>query len=481
MAFFDKPISDVAAEIRAGKASSAEIVGRSLDLVAGRDGEFNSFITVCNDAALSRASEIDALPASKKESMPLCGIPVAIKDNICTDGVATTCASRMLEKFVPPYSATVVELLEKAGAVVVGKTNMDEFAMGSATENSYFGPTRNPRDPKKIPGGSSGGSATAVGAGFVPAALGSDTGGSIRQPASHCGVVGLKPTYGRVSRYGLVAFASSLDQIGPMAGDVRDIGLALSVISEPDGRDSTCAGKRFVDSADNYSGDVKGLRIGMPSEYFGEGLSGEVRASIEPVIEHFRGGGAQIVDISLPNVKYAVATYYIICAAEASSNLARFDGVKYGFRAEGAKTLGDMYSATRAQGFGPEVKRRVMLGTYVLSSGYYDAYYLKAARVRTLIANDFANAFKSCDVVISPAAPVPAFDIGEKADDPLQIYLMDIYTVSANLAGIPGMTVPCPVPSGGLPVGAQFMAPMWREDLLLKVGYAVQTFAQERG
>jgi len=478
MAFFDRPISDVAAEIRAGKASSADAVGRSLGLIDGRDGEFRSFITVCGESALARAAEIDALLPSKKESMPLCGIPIAVKDNICTAGLTTTCASRMLEKFVPPYDAAVVEALHKAGAVIVGKTNLDEFAMGSATENSYFGPTRNPRDPKKIPGGSSGGSAAAVGAGFVPAALGSDTGGSIRQPASHCGVAGLKPTYGRVSRYGLVAFASSLDQIGPMAGDVRDIGLLLSVLSEPDGRDSTCAGKRFVDSADNYSGDVAGLRVGMPVEYFGDGLSGEVRSAIEPVVENLRSRGAQIIDVSLPNLKYAVATYYIICAAEASSNLARFDGVKYGFRADGAKSLGDMYAATRARGFGAEVKRRIMLGTYVLSSGYYDAYYLKAARVRTLIANDFENAFNSCDVVISPASPTPAFDIGEKSDNPLQIYLMDIYTVSANLAGIPGLTVPCPVPSGGLPVGAQFMAPRWREDLLLKAGYAVQVMGQ---
>jgi aspartyl-tRNA(Asn)/glutamyl-tRNA(Gln) amidotransferase subunit A len=474
MTFFDRPVSEVAADMRSGKASSREAVAHAIGLIEERNGETNAFITVCKDAALRRAEEIDRLGADEKKSMPLCGVPIAVKDNICTDGVRTTCASKMLEKFVPPYDAAVVEALKSAGAVIVGKTNMDEFAMGSATGNSYFGAAHNPHDTRKIPGGSSGGSAAAVGGGIVPLALGSDTGGSIRQPCSHCGAVGIKPTYGRVSRYGLVAFASSLDQIGPMAGDVRDVGLLLSVISEPDKRDSTCAGRRFVDSPDNYSGDISGLRVGMPAEYFGEGLSCEVRSSIEPVIESLKSRGAAIVDISLPNVRYAIAAYYIICAAEASSNLARYDGVKYGFRAEGAKTLGGMYAATRAQGFGSEVKRRVMLGTYVLSSGYYDAYYLKAARVRTLISRDFESAFKSCDVIISPVSPTPAQDIGEKADDPLQIYLMDIYTVSANLAGIPAMSVPAPAAPNGLPVGVQFMAPQWREDVLLRAGYAVQ-------
>jgi aspartyl-tRNA(Asn)/glutamyl-tRNA(Gln) amidotransferase subunit A len=478
--FFDRSISDVAAEIRGGGLSSRGVTERALGLIGGRDGGLNAFISVCGEAAMRRAGEIDALPPERKKEMPLCGIPIAIKDNICTAGIKTTCASRMLEDFVPPYSASAVEYLEAAGAVVVGKTNLDEFAMGSATENSYFGPTRNPRDARKIPGGSSGGSAAAVGAGLVPAALGTDTGGSIRQPASHCGVAGLKPTYGRVSRYGAVAFASSLDQIGPMAGRVRDIGLLLSVISEPDKRDSTCAGKKFEDSADYYRDDASGLRVGVPAEYFGEGLSGEVRSSVERSMGVLKSKGAEIVDISLPNLEYAVAAYYIISAAEASSNLARFDGVKYGFRAGGAKSLAEMYSKTRAQGFGPEAKRRIMLGTYVLSSGYYDAYYLKAARARTLITGDFEAAFKSCDVVISPAAPAPAFDIGEKTDDPLQVYLMDIYTVSANLAGIPGLVVPsAPMAcanapaSGGLPVGVQFMAPKWREDLLLRAGYAV--------
>ncbi|MDR0330123.1 MAG: Asp-tRNA(Asn)/Glu-tRNA(Gln) amidotransferase subunit GatA [Chitinispirillales bacterium] len=476
MPFFDRPIADAAADVRSGKGKSIDAVSRAFGLIEERDKGINSFISLCKDAALKRAREIDALLPSDKKDMPLCGIPVAIKDNICTEGVATTCASRILEKYVPPYSATVVEALEEAGAVVVGKTNLDEFAMGSTTETSYFGATKNPHGDGKIPGGSSGGSAAAVGAGFVPAALGTDTGGSIRQPCCHCGAAGLKPTYGRVSRYGAVAFASSLDQIGPIAGDVRDIGLLLSVMSKPDKRDSTCAGNQFADSEEHYTGDVSGLRVGMPKEYFGEGLSDEVRSSITPAIENLKSRGAKIVEVSLSGLKYAVSAYYVLCTAEAASNLARFDGVKYGFRAEGAKTLAEMYAKTRARGFGAEVKRRIMLGTYVLSSGYYDAYYLKAARVRTLITNDFVNAFNSCDVIISPVAPTPALGLGEKTNDPLQLYLTDIYTVSANLASIPAMSVPCPPTKAGLPVGAQLMAPRWREDLLLKIGYAVQMF-----
>jgi len=473
MAFFDKPISDIAADVISGHESARNLCARAVDLIGGRGKELNAFITVCGERALKRAEEIDSLPPGAKKDMPLCGIPIAVKDNICTEGIKTTCASRILENFVPPYSATVVEALEKAGAVVIGKTNLDEFAMGSSNETSYFGLVRNPCNPQKIPGGSSGGSAAAVGAGLVPAALGTDTGGSIRQPSSHCGTVGLKPTYGRVSRYGAVAFASSLDQIGPIAASVRDAGLLLSIMSVPDRRDSTCAGRQFVDSEDFYKGDVSGLRIGMPKEYFGEGLSNETRSAIMPVAEELKRRGASIVEVSLSNVKYAVATYYIVAAAEASSNLSRFSGVGYGFRAEGAKALDDMYCATRAQGFGAEVKRRIMLGTYVLSSGYYDAYYMKAARVRTLITNDFERAFESCDVILAPVSPSPACDLGDSEDDPLSVYLSDIYTVSANLAGIPAMSVPCQVTNGALPVGAQLMAGRWREDLLLKVGSAV--------
>jgi aspartyl-tRNA(Asn)/glutamyl-tRNA(Gln) amidotransferase subunit A len=473
MPFFNKPISDVAREVQSGAVTARALCVRALELAAGRGKELNAFVTLCGDRALKRADEIDGLSPDAKKNMPLCGIPIAIKDNICTNGIKTTCASRMLENFVPPYNATVIDALEEAGAVVMGKTNMDEFAMGSASENSCFGPVRNPHDLQKIPGGSSGGSAAAVGAGLVPAALGTDTGGSIRQPSGHCGAVGLKPTYGRVSRYGAVAFASSLDQIGPITSYVRDAGLLLSVLSVPDRRDSTCAGRQFADSEEFYSGDVSGLRVGMPAEYFGEGLSNEARAAILPAAEELRRRGAAVVDVSLANVKYAVATYYIIAAAEASSNLSRFSGVGHGFRAQGAKTLDEMYGKTRAHGFGAEVKRRVMLGTYALSSGYYDAYYLKAARVRTLIADDFKKAFENCDVILAPVSPAPAHNIGEATDDPLRAYLSDIYTVSANLAGIPAMSVPCNVPEGALPVGAQLMAPKWREDLLLKAGSAL--------
>lgn len=479
MRFLSDTISETVRNIHSGEITSTSIVKRSLDTIARGNENLNAFLSVQSDHALKRASELDGLPADQKKSMPLFGIPVAIKDNICTKGVPTTCASHMLSNFVPPYDASVVEFLLNAGAVPVGKTNLDEFAMGSSTENSRFGITRNPVDPSKIPGGSSGGSAAAVGAGFVPAALGSDTGGSIRQPASHCGVVGLKPTYGRVSRYGLVAFASSLDQIGPITSDVRDAGLLLEVLSQVDSRDSTCARKPFTNNKDIYSLDTRGLRIGLPAEYFGEGLSDDVRLPIMSLLDMLKERGAQAVPVSLPNLRFAIATYYIICTAEASSNLARYDGVKYGFRDTRGKTLTDMYSLTRQNGLGDEVKRRIMLGTYVLSSGYYDAYYLKAAKVRTLIAKDFNASFEKCDVIISPVSTTPAFSIGEKTEDPLQMYLTDIYTVSANLAGIPGISVPCGT-AGGLPVGVQFISSHWREDLLLKVGYASQVALENR-
>lgn len=474
MRFFDGSITDAVRSIKQGTFTCREVVARSLEEIKKGDGELNSFISVNDESALKKADVLDKLTNAEKESFPLLGIPVAVKDNMCTTGVATTCASHILENFIPPYNATVVDLLEKAGAVVVGKTNLDEFAMGSSTENSHFGPTKNPVDKTRIPGGSSGGSAAAVGAGFVPAALGSDTGGSIRQPASHCGVFGLKPTYGRVSRYGLVAFASSLDQIGPFASDVRDIGLLLSIISQPDQRDSTCAGRIFKDDCSLYDGNLKNIRIGLPKEYFGEGLADEVRTALLEQLDMLKRAGASCVDISLPNVGHAIAAYYIICTAEASSNLARYDGVKYGLRSKDPESLLDMYMETRAEGFGDEVKRRIMLGTYVLSSGYYDAYYLKAAKVRTLIAGDFKNAFEKCDVIFSPVTPTPPFKIGEKISDPIQMYLTDIYTVSANLAGIPGISVPCQM-KGKLPIGAQFMSPQWREDLLLKVSSAIGT------
>ncbi len=478
MNFFDEPVSGVVAKCAHGKVSSRELVSTALGRIAGRDKDLHSFISVQPEAALLRADFIDTLSADVKKTMPLCGIPVAVKDNICTEGVTTTCASKILENFVPPYNATVAEALLAAGAVIVGKTNLDEFAMGSSTENSYFGPTKNPNDPGRIPGGSSGGSAAAVAAGLVPLALGSDTGGSIRQPCCHCGSVGLKPTYGRVSRYGLVAFASSLDQIGPIAADVRDIGLLLEVLSVPDKRDSTCAGNQFANTNDLYTGGASSITVGVPKEYFGEGLSAEVRGPIESLLDKLKASGCKTAHVSLPNLGYGIATYYIICTAEASSNLARYDGVKYGYRSADPKSLVDMYQTTRREGFGAEVKRRIMLGAYVLSSGYYDAYYLKAARVRTLIGRDFDAAFTKCDAVVSPVAATPAFKIGEKCDDPLQMYLTDIYTVSANLAGIPGISVPCGK-SNGIPVGVQFMAPKWREDTLLKLGFAAQELTKD--
>ena len=473
MPFFSEPISSVTGKICDGKLQCIDIVNTSLENISKGEKDIHAFISLQPDIALKRAEQLDALSKAEKSKKPLLGIPVAVKDNMCTRDIPTTCGSKILKSFVPPYNAYVIDALENAGAVIVGKTNCDEFAMGSTTELSAMGLTRNPNNPEHIPGGSSGGSAAAVAADFVPVALGSDTGGSIRQPSSHCGVVGLKPTYGRVSRYGLVAFASSLDQIGPIAQDTRDIGLLISILSGADERDSTYAGKQFEQVTGLYSESVKGLKVGIPREYFGEGLSGTVRNGIEGLIEKLRSSGAKFIELSLPNVQYAIAAYYIICTAEASSNLARYDGVKYGMRAEKPESLIDMYKKTRQKGFGTEVKRRIMLGTYVLSSGYYDAYYLQAAKVRTLITRDFENVFKRCDALISPVAPTPAFKLGEKCNDPLQMYLTDIYTVSANLAGIPGISVPC-CKDGDLPIGAQFMAPKWREDTLLKLAFATQ-------
>lgn len=473
MPFFNEPISSVTKKICDGKVRCIDIINTSLENIQRGDKDIHAFISLFPEKALKRAEQLDKLSSEEKLKRTLLGIPIAVKDNICTLDIPTTCASKIIESFIPPYNAAVVDAIENAGAVIVGKTNLDEFAMGSSTESSAMGVTRNPNNLEYIPGGSSGGSAASVSAGFVPIALGSDTGGSIRQPSSHCGVVGLKPTYGRVSRYGLVAFASSLDQIGPIAQDTRDIGLLLSVIARADERDSTCAGKLFKQDSDLYDEPVKGVTVGIPKEYFGEGLTGSVRKAIEDIIKKLTAAGSKFIEVSLPNVQFAIATYYIICTAEASSNLARYDGVKYGMRAKNTKSLIDMYKKTRQEGFGAEVKRRIMLGTYVLSSGYYDAYYLKAAKVRTLITRDFENVFKSCDAVISPIATTPAFKLGEKCDDPLQMYLTDIYTVSANLAGIPGISVPCGK-DGDLPIGVQFMAPKWREDTLLKLAYTTQ-------
>jgi aspartyl-tRNA(Asn)/glutamyl-tRNA(Gln) amidotransferase subunit A len=474
MPFFTMTIAQAARSMATGGLKCIDAASRALGEIAAKDPSIHAFLTVCKNGALKRAEALDALSPAEKERLPLFGIPMAVKDNICTRGIPTTCGSKILADFVPPYDATVVEALNDAGAVVIGKTNMDEFAMGSSTESSAFGVTRNPKDHDRIPGGSSGGSAAAVAAGLVAGALGSDTGGSIRQPCSHCGCVGLKPTYGRVSRYGLVAFGSSLDQIGPIASDVRDIGVLLETISVPDKRDSTNCQQPFHDDPALYKGDLSNLKIGLPREYFGEGLTDGVRRTLDTLAQTLRGMGAKMVAVSLPNVNYAVATYYIICTAEASSNLARYDGVKYGHRASAPQSLLDLYTRTREEGFGAEVKRRIMIGTYVLSSGYYDAYYLKAAKVRTLVTRDFERAFEHCDIIMSPVSPTPAFKLGEKTSDPLQMYLTDIYTVSANLAGIPEISVPAGSVDG-LPVGVQFMAPKWREATLLKTAFAVQT------
>jgi len=430
----------------------------------------NAFLEIDREGALQRATEME----KSGTSGALAGIPVAVKDNICVKGLQASCGSKILGDYHPPYNATVIERLTKAGAVIIGKTNCDEFAMGSSNENSAFGPVRNPWDTTRVSGGSSGGSATAVAAGIVPVALGSDTGGSVRQPASLCGVVGLKPTYGRNSRYGLVAFASSLDQIGVFAREVEDVARVLGVTAGRDPHDSTTADVPVPDYVASLTGDLKGARLGFPRALYGEGLDAEVKTSVENVVEVYRELGAEIVDVELPHAGYAIAVYYIIATAEASSNLARFDGVRYGFRAEDTPELRQMYRRTREEGFGPEVKRRIMLGTYVLSAGYYDAYYLKAQQVRTLIKNDFLEAFKRCDAIITPTSPTPAFALGEKVDDPLAMYLNDIYTVTANLAGVPGISVPCGLSSERLPIGFQLLGPYWSEPTLLRLAHGYE-------
>lgn len=404
----------------------------------------------------------------------LSGIPVAIKDNICVSGEKTTCASKILECFAPPYDATVIKKLKSEGALLLGKTNMDEFAFGSSCETSHYGPTRNPWDTSRIPGGSSGGSAAAVAADETILALGSDTGGSIRQPASLCGVVGLKPTYGRVSRYGLIAFASSLDQIGPITKDVTDAALTLNAIAGYDEMDSTSVDLPVPDYTRSLVKDVKGLKVGVPKEYFIEGIEPDVRASVLKALDTFKGLGAKVIDISLPHTEYAVATYYIIAPAEASSNLAKFDGVQYGYRHKAPEDIIDMYTKTRSEGFGSEAKRRILLGTYCLSSGYYEAYYLKAQKARTKIKEDFDKAFKSCDCIVTPTSPTTAFRIGEKLDDPLAMYLSDIFTIPANLAGLPGMSIPCGFSKGGLPIGLQILAKAFDEETIFRAAYAFE-------
>ncbi|MBI5181557.1 MAG: Asp-tRNA(Asn)/Glu-tRNA(Gln) amidotransferase subunit GatA [Nitrospirae bacterium] len=447
----------------------SEAVFKRIDSV---ENNVKAYLSVAKDEALKLAENADKeIKAGKVKA--LTGIPIAIKDNICIDGVKTTCASKILENFVPPYDATVITKLKGNGYVLTGKTNMDEFAMGSSTENSAFGATRNPYDLERVPGGSSGGSAAAVSADECIAALGSDTGGSIRQPAALCGVVGMKPTYGRVSRYGLVAFASSLDQIGPITKDVADCAIMMNAISGHDKCDSTSADVSLPDFTKSLIKDVKGLKIGIPEEYFIEGIDPEIEKSVLDAIKLLEGLGAKSERIKLPHTSYAIATYYILATSEASSNLARYDGVKYGFRAKG-KDLIDMYMETRAKGFGNEVKRRIMLGTYALSAGYYEAYYKKGQQVRTLIKRDFDEAFKKVDVIITPTSPTPAFKIGEKTADPLQMYLSDIFTISVNLAGVPGLSIPCGFTKGGLPIGLQIIAKPFDEETIIKTAYTFE-------
>jgi len=474
MHLYELTIHEARELIAKKEISSLELTEAVLNRIEETEEKIGAYITVTADLAREQARAADAA-VSRGEIGPLTGIPMAIKDLICTRSVPTTCASKILAGFIPPYDATVMERLSAAGAVVVGKTNMDEFAMGSSTEASAFKKTRNPWDTTRVPGGSSGGSAAAVSADMCLGALGSDTGGSIRQPASHCGVVGLKPTYGRVSRFGLVAYASSFDQIGPIAKDVTDAAIIAGVISGYDPRDSTSADHPVPDYAASLSGDVKGRTIGIPREYFeAGGIDPDVRAAVEKAISALEGEGARCIDISLPHSPYVVATYYLIAPAEASSNLARYDGVKYGFRDESASDLSEMYTATRTAGFGEEVQRRIILGTYALSAGYYDAYYKKASQVRTLIRRDFEQAFQECDLIAGPVAPTPAFRLGEKTDDPLTMYLSDIFTLAANLAGIPGISVPCGFSQNRLPIGLQLMGNYFDESLVLDTALCVE-------
>jgi aspartyl-tRNA(Asn)/glutamyl-tRNA(Gln) amidotransferase subunit A len=454
-----------------GEVTAEELTRAYLERIAAVEARVKGFITVTPEAALTQARMVDEARRRGERLSPMAGIPVAVKDNFCTKGVPTTCGSRILEGFVPPFQGTVAGRLADAGAVILGKTNMDEFAMGSSTENSAFFPTRNPWDLDRVPGGSSGGSAAAVAAGEAVIGFGSDTGGSVRQPASFCGVVGLKPTYGLVSRFGLVAFASSLDQIGPLALDVTDAALALQVIAGHDPLDSTSARYHSPDYRAGIDRGVKGLRIGVPKEYFGPGTEPAVESAVREAIDRLVTLGAEAEECSLPHTDHALAAYYIIAPAECSANLARYDGVRYGLRAAGAETLGEMYAKTRAQGFGAEVERRIMLGTYALSSGYYDAYYLKAQKVRTLVRRDFQRAFEKYDLLAAPTSPTVAFKQGEKTDDPLAMYLADVCTIPVNLAGLPGLSLPCGE-AGGLPIGLQLIGQPLDEATLFHAAYA---------
>lgn len=469
----------IAADIKAGERSAREVVQETLDAIAETNGEINAFLTVMSESALESADRVDADIAAGKETGPLAGVPVALKDNLCTRGVPTTCSSKMLDGWLPPYSATVVERLSQAGAIAVGKTNLDEFAMGSSTENSAFGPTLNPHDTERVPGGSSGGSAAAVAAHMVPLSLGSDTGGSIRQPASLCGVVGVKPSYGAVSRYGMIAFASSLDQIGPFANSVADAAACFDAISGHDHRDATSVPVELISTLDSLDRGVEGLRVGIIEELCGEGIDADVLARVEAAGVALEAAGASVERVSIPATIYGLGAYYMIAPAEASSNLARFDGVRYGNRVSGADVAA-MNTATRTQGFGDEVKRRIMLGTYALSSGYHDAYYGKAQRVRRLIAQEFAQTYENFDVLLAPASPSEAFKFGDKTD-PMALYMCDVTTIPSNLAGHPAMSVPFGVGDEGLPIGVQILAPMLKDHVMFQTAAVLEAAQKSAG
>jgi aspartyl-tRNA(Asn)/glutamyl-tRNA(Gln) amidotransferase subunit A len=476
----DLTVHEILERLERGACRSEDVVRDLLAEIRARDARLHGYVAVDEEDALAKARRADAARAAGGRGR-LLGVPLAVKDVLNVRGQPCTCGSKILRGYVSPYDATAIARLRAEGAVFVGRTNLDEFAMGSSTENSAWGVTRNPWDPDRVPGGSSGGSAAVVSAGAAVAALGTDTGGSIRQPAAFCGCVGLKPSYGRVSRYGLTAYASSLDQIGPLAKDVRDAALLLRAIAGRDERDSTSVDAPVPDYAAELGGGLAGVRVGLPKEYFVEGMDPEVEGAVRRAVDACAALGAEIVDLSLPETRHAIATYYIIAAAEASANLARFDGVRYGARAEGATDPTDLYCRTRAEGFGPEVKRRIILGTYVLSSGYYDAYYVRAQKVRTLIRRDFERAFAACDVIAAPVAPTPAYRIGEWTRDPLRMYLGDILTVPVNLAGICGISVPCGFTAGGLPVGLQFIGPAFGEGRILRAAHAYEQASPWRG
>ena len=469
-------VHELQEKLKSKELTSYDIAKAYADRINEKEKDVQAFVTTLTDEALEQAKKIDKERESGEVEGEFAGIPIGIKDNICTKGVKTTCSSKMLENFVSPYDATVVEKLNDEKMINLGKLNMDEFAMGGSTEYSYFKKTRNPWDLNKVPGGSSGGSAAAVASRMVPWALGSDTGGSIRQPSSFCGVVGLKPTYGLVSRYGLVAFASSLDQIGPITKDVYDSAMLLNIITGHDERDTTSSNQEKIDYTKCLKNDVKGLKIGVPKEFFGEGINEEVKESLEKAIETYKELGAEVEEFSLDIAKYSLATYYIIACAEASSNLGRFDGIRYGYRAKEFKDLKDLYKKSRSEGFGPEVKRRIILGTYVLSSGYYDAYYKKAQQVRTLVMNEFNKAFEKYDVLLTPTSPTVAFDIGSKSNNPLEMYLADICTVSVNIGGLPGISIPCGVDKSNMPIGMQLIGNKFQEGIILNAAY---TFEQK--